>query len=190
MYILNKLLFIVFLGSFSNGDLDIAAYNYIDNYKELAIIEMHRTGVPASIKLAQALHESHFGKSDLAKQAKNHFGIKCKSYWKGYTYYHKDDDLDPQGNLINSCFRSYESVFDSYIDHSNFLSQTAHYLHLFNISKTDYKAWAHGLQNAGYATDPNYAKKLIKFIEKYNLSKLDNAADPFKSLSNRINNQK
>lgn len=185
MNILNKIL-LIYLGVFFNGDLDKAALNYIDQYKEIAIIEMHRSGVPASITMAQALHESQYGRSDLARQANNHFGIKCKKYWKGRTYFHKDDDRDTSGNLINSCFRSYENVFDSYIDHSNFLSQTTHYQHLFNYSRKDYISWAHGLKKSGYATDPNYAYKLIKFIEKYNLSELDHAPDPYEVLNSRF----
>ena len=160
-----------------------AAINYIDQYKELAIVEMYRSGVPASITMAQALHESQYGTSDLATGAKNHFGIKCKSYWEGMTYYHKDDDRDKRGKLINSCFRAYESVFDSYIDHSNFLMHTAHYQHLFENDKTDYESWAHGLQSSGYATDPLYALKLINKIEKYDLAKLDFEENPITKLT-------
>lgn len=186
MSILNINFIIVLLGIFSNGDLEVAAYNYIEDHKELAIIEMHRSGVPASITMAQALHESNFGKSDLATLANNHFGIKCKSYWKGYTYYHRDDDFNKNGELIKSCFRSYDNVFDSYIDHSNFLKQTAHYQHLFELDSQDYIAWAEGLQSSGYATDPNYSKKLVKFIEKFKLYELDQAEDPLKVLKQKI----
>lgn len=173
------------LGLFSNGDVDIAAYNYIEEHKELAVIEMYRSGIPASITMAQALHESNFGKSDLATKANNHFGIKCKSYWKGTTYQHKDDDYI-NGKLIKSCFRSYSSVFDSYIDHSNFLKGTSHYQNLFELSKTDYKSWAIGLQKSGYATDPKYSEKLIKFIEKYGLDKLDYEEDPYQALTRKL----
>lgn len=154
------------------------AYDYIDSHKELAIIEMHRTGVPASITLAQALHESNKGMSDLAVNARNHFGIKCKSYWKGGSYYHKDDDLDKKGNLIESCFRSYDSVIDSYVDHSNFLRMGDNYQGLFILSRTDFVGWAYGLKKAGYATDAQYAYKLIKIVEKYGLAQYDKAPNP------------
>ena len=155
---------------------------YIEAYQELAIAEMHRSGVPASIKMAQALHESNMGQSTLATQANNHFGIKCKKAWKGYTYYHKDDDLNKRGELIDSCFRSYLSSSDSWIDHSNFLKQRSNYFHLFFLDRKDYRAWANGLQRAGYATDKAYAQKIIKLIELYGLSDLDHAEDPFKKL--------
>ncbi len=173
------------LGLFSNGDIDIAANNYIEEHKELAVIEMYRSGIPASITMAQALHESNFGKSDLATKANNHFGIKCKSYWKGITYRHKDDDYE-NGELIKSCFRSYVNVFDSYIDHSNFLKGTSHYQQLFSLGEKDYKSWAIGLQKSGYATDPNYSEKLIRYIEKYDLDRLDYEDDPFKVLTKKL----
>ena len=166
-------------------DSDVKAQNYIETYKDIAIIEMHRTGIPASITIAQALHESNLGYSDLAIQAKNHFGIKCKRYWKGHTYYHVDDDKNDQGQLIESCFRSYDNVLDSYIDHSNFLKSGAHYQSLFTFSKENYVAWAYGLKQAGYATDKRYAEKLIMLIERYNLTELDKANDPFLALKNK-----
>ncbi len=158
------------------------AYSYIEDYKEIAITEMYRTGIPASITMAQALHESNLGKSKLAKKANNHFGIKCKKYWNGSTFYHKDDDFNEKGDLIESCFRAYETVFDSYIDHSNFLMYTAHYRHLFDLSQRDYINWAHGLKRSGYATDPAYAEKLIKFIEKYDLTHLDFQENPLERI--------
>ncbi len=153
-------------------------FSYIDTYKDIAIIEMHRTGVPASITLAQAIHESQSGTSSLAFNSNNHFGIKCKSYWRGRSYYHKDDDLDRKGRLIESCFRAYDAVTDSYIDHSNFLKHSSHYQGLFLLSRTDYTGWAYGLKECGYATDKRYAQKLIKTIKKYNLSVYDTASDP------------
>ena len=156
--------------------------NYIDNYKELAVVEMHRSGVPASITLAQALHESSNGFSKLATEANNHFGIKCKSYWVGNTYYHKDDDFDKSGNLLESCFRSYDSVMDSYVDNSNFLMLTSHYAPLFNNERTDYKAWAYGLKSCGYATDIRYSEKLISKIEKYNLHQYDLWENPYSKI--------
>lgn len=160
------------------------ADEYIEAYKDLAVIEMHRTGVPASITLAQGLHESNFGTSKLATEANNHFGIKCKSYWQGGTYYYKDDDLDKKGKLIESCFRSYDSALESYVDHSNFLTRSAHYSELFQLNVLDYKSWAYGLKRCGYATDPNYAEKLIRKIEKYNLSIYDLAECPLKNFAN------
>jgi flagellum-specific peptidoglycan hydrolase FlgJ len=153
--------------------LDALADDYIEQHKELAIIEMHRSGVPASITLAQALHETDFGRSRLAKEANNHFGIKCKTYWQGQIFYHKDDDYDKAGKLIESCFRRYNSNLESYVDHSNFLTQSERYAPLFKLPTFDYKSWAHGLKKCGYATDPGYADKLIKKIERYNLSQYD-----------------
>ncbi len=152
---------------------DSVESDYIDKYKELAVVEMHRTGIPASITLAQALHESQNGQSSLALNANNHFGIKCKSYWVGGKYYHKDDDRNKQGKLIESCFRSYDSPIDSYVDHSNFLTQTSRYSELFEYPSTDYVSWAHGLKRKGYATDKRYAYKLIAKIEEYKLYQYD-----------------
>ena len=162
--------------SFSDAD-DHAAQIYLNKYKDIAVIEMYRTGVPASIKLAQGMHESSFGTSSLATRANNHFGIKCKAYWKGSTYYHKDDDFK-NGKLIKSCFRSYNSEIESFVDHSNFLSERSYYKHLFNLDRTDYKAWAKGLKAAGYATDKRYAEKIISIIEKYNLHVFDHSKNP------------
>jgi len=162
--------------------VEMEAYNYIENHKELAVIEMYRTGIPASITMAQALHESNYGNSPLALKANNHFGIKCKSYWNGPTYFHEDDDLDDKGVLMESCFRAYDSVHDSYIDHSNFLKHTNHYKHLFDLGSKDILGWAKGLKASGYATDPLYAEKLLKFIEKYDLARLDHSENPFNRL--------
>ena len=154
-------------------------YDYIDSYKDIAIAEMYRTGIPASIILAQGIHESQAGKSELALNANNHFGIKCKSYWKGNTYYYKDDDRDKQNKIIESCFRNYDSALESYIDHSNFLKQSANYTQLFQFSNTDFANWAWGLQSCGYATDKSYAVKLIKIIEDFKLYEYDLASDPW-----------
>lgn len=134
---------------------------------------MHRTGIPASITLAQALHESNYGTSKLATQANNHFGIKCKKDWQGDTFGHKDDDFDRKGKLIKSCFRAYPNYRASFLDHSEFLKNSSNYISLFKLHKTDYINWAHGLKKCGYATDPDYAIKLIKKIEKYDLSRFD-----------------
>lgn len=179
--IYRSLLYVIVLclsTSFAPNPVDEAVYHYVDTYQDLAVVEMYRSGVPASITLAQALHESGMGQSDLAVFANNHFGIKCKSYWTGKTYRHKDDDYDEQGNLIKSCFRSYDTVIDSYIDHSNFLNQSAHYQELFDLPRTDYRQWAHGLKRCGYATDPAYADKLIAKIEKYQLYIYDSYQNP------------
>lgn len=146
---------------------------YIEQYKQIAINEMERSKIPASIKMAQALFESQSGTSELATQANNHFGIKCKTTWSGDTYQYKDDDLDKEGNLTFSCFRSYSSAIDSYKDHSDFLIGRSRYQELFSLPMDDYKSWAYGLKKCGYATDPLYAEKLIRVIEKYNLDLLD-----------------
>jgi flagellum-specific peptidoglycan hydrolase FlgJ len=160
---------------------EVLANKYIENFHELAVIEMHRSGIPASIILAQGLHESNNGTSDLATIANNHFGIKCKSYWQGDTYYHKDDDYDNYGKLKDSCFRKYGSSLESFVDHSNFLMNTSHYQVLFKNEKYDYQSWAKGLKICGYATDPNYSNKLIKLVEKYKLSQYDYWENPFRS---------
>ena len=144
--------------------------------------KVQRSGIPASITLAQGIHESSFGTSYLSKNTNNHFGIKCKSYWVGKTYYHKDDDMNDEGQLIESCFRSYGSALESYVDHSNFLMSTSHYLPLFNYEHTDYKSWANGLKSCGYATDQKYAQKLINKIEKYDLARFDAWENPYKRI--------
>lgn len=136
--------------------------NYINTWKELAMSEMQRTGVPASITLAQGIHESMAGKSDLAQRSNNHFGIKCKSNWAGEKVYHDDDRR-------GECFRRYPSVEQSYVDHSDFLRNSARYGFLFQLDPTDYKEWAHGLKKAGYATNVRYPQILIKLVEDYNL---------------------
>lgn len=128
--------------------------------------EMRRTGIPASITLAQGLLESGAGTGRLAVEANNHFGIKCHK-WTGKTIRHDDDALQ-------ECFRAYDKAEDSYHDHSDFLRYSDRYKFLFDIPVTDYKAWAHGLKKAGYATDPKYADKLIGMIERYNLNAYDN----------------
>lgn len=135
---------------------------YINTYKDLAIEEMQRTGVPAAIKLAQGIHETMAGTSDLVKKSNNHFGIKCKDTWTGPSVKHDDD-------LRNECFRKYSSAEASYRDHSDFLKNSPRYSSLFNLNPTDYKDWAKGLKKAGYATNPKYPQILIKLIEDYHL---------------------
>jgi flagellum-specific peptidoglycan hydrolase FlgJ len=149
---------------------------YIDAYVDIAISEMERTGIPASIKLAQAILESNAGKSEMAMMANNHFGIKCGNEWRGASYYKIDDDTDHRGRLIESCFRVYKDADESFIAHSNFLQnkgKPSRYSFLFEYEKTDYKKWAKGLKKAGYATDPHYPQKLINLIEKYELHRYD-----------------
>lgn len=144
-----------------------AYQDYINRYKDLAIEQMLKWKVPASITLAQGLLESGAGKSELAQKGNNHFGIKCHG-WTGAKTYHDDD-------LSQECFRAYNNVRDSYEDHSQFLARQTRYSRLFTLSPTDYRAWAHGLKACGYATSPTYAQKLIGIIELYNLSQYDHA---------------
>ncbi len=151
----------------------LATMRYIDQFAGLAVQEMHRTGIPASITLAQGIHESQSGQSPLAQRAHNHFGIKCKAHWRGQVYLHKDDDRNERGQLIESCFRVYESAVASYLDHSEFLRHRRYYQDLFSLHHTDYKGWAHGLKESGYATDPQYAEILIRIIQNYDLDEFD-----------------
>ena len=149
---------------------------YIERYKEIAIREMERAGIPASIKLAQGLLESNAGQSWLARNANNHFGIKCGNDWDGKKVYQKDDDYNDEGKLVESCFRSYKNADASFIAHSEFLRNPRkeyRYGFLFRIDPTDYKAWAEGLRRAGYATSANYHLKLIDIIERYDLHRFD-----------------
>ncbi len=136
--------------------------DYIRTYRSIAVEEMQRTGVPASITLAQGIHETEAGRSELVLKSNNHFGIKCKSNWTGEKVYHDDD---AQGE----CFRSYTDPLSSYRDHSDFLRNGQRYALLFKLDPEDYKGWAHGLRKAGYATNPRYSHILIKLIEAYNL---------------------
>lgn len=136
--------------------------NYIERFRELAIKEQLRSGIPAAITLAQGIHESAAGKSELATIGNNHFGIKCKSNWEGETMAHDDD-------ARQECFRKYPSAEQSYLDHSDFLKGSNRYHFLFDIELTDYHGWSSGLKRAGYATNPAYVKRLDDVIEKYNL---------------------
>jgi hypothetical protein len=138
---------------------------YIATYSDLAIREMKRTGIPASIKMAQAILESGDGNSTLARNGNNHFGIKCHD-WRGRTIYHNDD-------LRNECFRRYSRPEESFLDHSEFLTGRARYANLFKLDPTDYKGWARGLKTSGYATNPNYDNLLISIIEANKLYRLD-----------------
>jgi len=148
---------------------DELAASYVCSYSDIAVSEMFRSGVPASITLAQGMLESGFGRSPLAVKANNHFGIKCHQDWKGQTMSYDDDKK-------GECFRKYDSAAESFIDHSDFLRYKARYAFLFEYAVTDYKSWAHGLKKAGYATLDEYASRLIGLIEKYDLSRFDNMA--------------
>jgi LysM repeat protein len=154
-----------------------AAVNYLLTYKDAAVAEMERTGIPASVTLAQAFLESAYGTSELARSANNHFGIKCGgTAWKGDTYKKEDDDYDKNGKKIESCFRKYDMVEESFYDHSEFLRDPRKYNRygfLFNLDRTDYKSWSRGLQSSGYATAGDYADKLINLIERYQLYRYD-----------------
>lgn len=141
---------------------DLTPVQYIEKYKDLAIREMKRMGIPAAITLAQGILESESGNSILVKKSNNHFGIKCKSTWTASGVSHDDD-------AIGECFRVYKTDEDSYRDHSNFLRNNQRYGNLFRLDVTDYKGWAYGLKKAGYATNPQYPNILIKNIEQYNL---------------------
>lgn len=140
---------------------------YIDQYKDIAIEQMQRWKIPASITLAQGIFESGAGQSELAVKGNNHFGIKCHG-WTGGTIYRDDDQR-------NECFRAYPSAFDSYEDHSRFLANGQRYRSLFSLKTTDYKGWARGLKAAGYATNPQYADRLIELIQLYRLYQYDTA---------------
>jgi flagellum-specific peptidoglycan hydrolase FlgJ len=139
---------------------------YIKKYAPLAVLEMHKYNIPASVTLAQGILESGNGRSQLASKSNNHFGIKCHTGWKGAKVYHDDDEK-------GECFRKYKYVETSYKDHSEFLSGRRRYASLFKLRKSDYKGWAKGLKKAGYATDKKYPKKLIKIIEEYKLYEFD-----------------
>lgn len=142
---------------------------YIEKYADLAVYEMYRSGVPASITLAQGMLESGNGQSALARQSNNHFGIKCHN-WTGEKVYHDDDEK-------GECFRKYSDPSESYHDHSDFLRFRDRYKFLFEYEVTDYKSWAYGLKKAGYATDPKYPAKLVNIIEQYGLHRFD--TEPF-----------
>ena len=156
-------LLIISLACFSQN----TAQDYINKYKEIAVEEMNLFKIPASITLSQGILESSNGDSFLAKEANNHFGIKCHKDWKGKTITHDDDEK-------GECFRSYKNPLRSYRDHSLFLVNRDRYSNLFKLKRKDYKGWATGLKAAGYATDPKYADKLISLIERFNLTRFDN----------------
>lgn len=161
-FYLNIVLVILPFSLFAQSNYD----NYINEYKNIAISEMEQFGIPASITLAQGILESGAGTAELAREANNHFGIKCHSSWTGERMYHDDDEKQ-------ECFRKYNNAAESFHDHSKFLSERERYKSLFELKKDDYKGWAKGLKAAGYATDPHYADRIIELIEKYDLSQYD-----------------
>jgi LysM repeat protein len=167
IFILSLALCLCSFSAFAQGRSAIHR-TYIENFSDIAVRQQQSHGIPASIILAQGLLESGAGQSRLAVEANNHFGIKCHG-WIGATIHHDDD-------AANECFRKYERASDSFEDHSAFLTSRPRYAALFRLNPTDYKAWAHGLRQAGYATDPAYAYKLIALIDEYELHRFDLAA--------------
>jgi LysM repeat protein len=159
---LSLLIFAFIVCQYGNAQNSQIVKDYINTYREIAIDEMLRTGVPASITLAQGIHETSAGQSELVKKSNNHFGIKCKTEWKGESVTHDDD-------ARGECFRKYEDPFQSYRDHSDFLKYRPHYSFLFKLDPTDYEGWSYGLKKAGYATNPKYPQILIKIIRDYDL---------------------
>jgi hypothetical protein len=155
---------------------------YIDQYKDLAIEQMLRYHIPASITLAQGVFESRAGLSRLATMGNNHFGIKCHD-WTGRTISEDDDAL-------GECFRAYDSPRQSFEDHSIFLSRNSRYKSLFALSQTDYRGWANGLRRCGYATNPAYARKLIEIIELYRLNLFDRAREYDRFMAQRAGSDK
>jgi LysM repeat protein len=167
---MNKILLILFSAFFFlESSAQMTPQEYVNEYKEMAIREMKRMGVPAAITLAQGLLETQNGNSDLVKKSNNHFGIKCKSSWTAESVTH-DDDAEGE------CFRMYKNAEESYRDHSNFLRANDRYSFLFKLDPADYKAWAYGLRKAGYATNPKYPEILIKYIEENNLEQYTDIA--------------
>ena len=168
---MNKYLFFLFLFFSLLGFSQSKTESYISKYSSVAVVEMNKYSIPASITLAQGILESGNGESRLAVDGKNHFGIKCHSNWNGKTIIVDDDEK-------GECFRKYSNVAESYRDHSLFLSERGRYSFLFAYKKSDYKKWAKGLKKAGYATNPKYASLLIDLIEKYQLYNYDKIDQP------------
>jgi hypothetical protein len=171
--LLNLVLNVILLPAqiFSQTGERLSAEDYIRKYKVIAINEMNLHRIPASITLAQGLLETDNGNSELAWLANNHFGIKCKNDWTGKTYFKDDDEKD-------ECFRKYDSPYESYVDHSLFLASRERYRSLFDLDIKDYEGWAKGLKAAGYATNPEYASRLIRIIEEHSLNVLDDQYIP------------
>jgi len=161
-FLLSAFCFLPLSAQYTEADI----YKYIETYKDIAIQKMAEYKIPASITLAQGIFESACGTSRLATEANNHFGIKCHKEWQGDIIKHDDDELQ-------ECFRKYSEVADSFNDHSQFLISRPRYSKLFTLNILDYKSWAHELKAAGYATNPQYADRLINLIERFNLAQQD-----------------
>ncbi|MCR4583120.1 MAG: glucosaminidase domain-containing protein [Prevotella sp.] len=179
-------LFLTVVGAQAQLKWNARYQQYIDQYKDIAIEQMNRWGVPASITLAQGIFESGAGRSELTQKGNNHFGIKCHG-WEGRAIYHDDD-------ARGECFRAYDTDYDSFEDHSRFLAKGQRYRSLFSLKKTDYKGWARGLKAAGYATNPRYADQLIELIQLYRLYEYDTTKKYDKFISHhtkdhRVNGQ-
>ena len=169
---MKKLIFIITVTILSSNLIaqKISPDEYIHTYCNMAVAEMKRSGIPASVTLAQGILETECGNSELVKKSNNHFGIKCKSTWTGESVSHTDD-------APNECFRKYNNPADSYKDHSDYLKTSPRYAALFQLASSDYKGWAYGLKKAGYATNPQYPQIVISNIEKYNLQQYDNLTE-------------
>ena len=170
------------IGTVSAQSLNPAYQSYFEQYKNTAIEHMHRYKIPASITLAQGVLESGAGKSQLAREGNNHFGIKCHDDWNGKKIYHDDDEK-------GECFRKYKNAEESFLDHSLFLVNRPRYAALFTLNIRDYREWARGLQRCGYATDKAYANKLIKVIEDYELYRYDTARGKAKNTPSKTFDQ-
>ncbi len=168
------LIHVFFCVSWSQSGGKMTRLQYFERFHEMAIDEMHRSGVPASVTLAQGALESADGNSTLAREANNHFGIKCHNDWTGKKVFQDDD-------AKGECFRKYSSAEDSYRDHTDYLKSKSRYSFLFELKLTDYKGWAKGLKKAGYATNPKYADQLIKIIEDFKLYRYDDMVIPQKT---------
>ena len=177
-YILIAALWLASAGASAQSVWNARYQQYIDQYRDCAIEQMLKWKIPASITLAQGVLESGAGQSELARRGNNHFGIKCHTSWTGPTV-HRDDDAR------NECFRAYSSAFESFEDHSRFLATGQRYRQLFRLKLTDYQGWAHGLKAAGYATNPQYAQRLIDIIQLYKLYQYDTAKSYDKFMTQR-----
>ena len=181
-YIVFLCLSALFLRTEAQSQWNSIYQKYIDEHKDLAIKEMMNYNIPASITLAQALLESQAGQSRLATTANNHFGLKCHDTWSGATIAYTDDTQD-------ECFRAYDNVRGSYKDHSKYLKSNPRYANLFNLQKDDYRSWAYGLKDCGYATDTQYPNSLIQLIDLYKLYQYDGATSYDKDTAARIGAQ-
>jgi len=185
---MKKILILTVMFLVFKADAQDFVKKYIERYKDVAIEEMNKTGIPASITLAQGMLESNWGRSELAVKANNHFGIKAGKDWNGKIFEWEDDEYH-KGALIKSKFRVYDSPEESFRDHSEFLVRKERYRFLFGYSVADYKAWTKGLVKAGYATDPHYSKKLNTIIEKYGLWEYDMQYQPVNTVATAIDDE-